>query len=172
MIKYWTLLLCLFSCNGRPIEDLACGAKFSDSVTSYKDGRKTFVILEVFRNGKNEKICLTNVSLYFLLHRKFRVEGNAYVDLVRRLLNKTKLLELTNNEINDDQIVVPDVKIKNLYTAGLDTLIDTYFVNGVQNDRAIENKNYLVSILFENCIISWIDDESGFIVISNENGQR
>lgn len=76
-------------------------------------------------------------------------------------------MDLTSAEIGNNYIVTRDEEINAVYRkGGLDSLKETYFrENGVQKEMPIKNKKYLASLFFENCVISWIDDYTGYLII-------
>lgn len=75
---------------------------------------------------------------------------------------------IVSDSISMDKYVVRyDKEIDQVYKKGIDSLLTTYFSNNVAK-MPIYNKGFMASILFENCIISWVDDYSGSMVIKTD----
>jgi hypothetical protein len=58
-------------------------------------------------------------------------------------------------------------KIDNNFKKGLNNFIKNYFNNGnvLKNKVTDEEQNYIVKLLFENEIATFIDDETGYLLI-------
>jgi len=170
MKKYLIVLLSLLGCNGQQRNENQCNSKFLEVITSDLDGNSSFLVFDVKIDGKAEKICIPNRDLYWRLKKKFDVDGNAYTNLVRQIINHEKILVLAREEIGHNYSVKSDNGVKKVYEQGIDSLKNVYFQkNGAKRHEVIiDNPNYIASLLFENCIISWIDDETGYMIIKEK----
>jgi len=160
MRAYLIVFACLFSCAS----ESTCKRQFFDAVT--RDPR-TFIAFDADIDGRKVKVCFTNQSLRWRLEEKFGIEGRAYTELVRDVIRGEKTLSFSSEDVGVNYIVTDDSVITEVYRQGrVNGLRKRYFLeNGVQKDIPLENKKYLAVLLFENCVVSWIDDYTGYLII-------
>lgn len=162
----YIFFLLLIQCSYN--EQKACNEIFLETIINDFDGNSNFLVIDAFVDGQYRKICAPNIELFAELKRKYNIKEGGYKDLVLKLVNHEDTAKFAYSDVSN-YIVTTDAEIKGVYEKGLDSLKARYFnSSSVQKEMPIENINYLVSLLFENCIISWVDDYTGYIVIKED----
>lgn len=94
------------------------------------------------------------------------VQKELYQEAVRNIVSGRS--SYVSDSISMDKYIVQyDKEIGQVYKKGIDSLLVTYFSNNVAK-IPFDNKGFMASVLFENCIISWVDDYSGSMVIKTD----
>lgn len=125
----------------------------------------SYFILIKLKN--NRKYVIENDDLFLYYWRTKKYSREQYIKEIKSMLSEHAVVEI--DKITSSFIKAPNLRIVNSYAKkGIDKFIDTYFdnrktlKNGITDDERIA----IIQKLFEWKIASYIDDETGYLVLS------
>jgi hypothetical protein len=138
---------------------------FYDRVTSDFNRHSYFLLL---KTEDNKCYIIENARLYFLLHDIKGYTKEQYINEIKSLLINKKKFNLLN--LNSEFSQVPDIiEVIENYKKGLSEFIYIYFNDNfiLKDSISDDEKLLIIKILFENGILTKIDCETGYLIISN-----
>lgn len=152
---------------------ISCGQKkdamFLDKILNDYSRNSYFIVVKTATGNRSALSLIDNDDLYFYVHEKKGLEKEAYKKFILPFLNENESLGLTKSdfkkygfaEIKAIPAIDADAK------KGKAFFLNKYFKNKVIIDGITnEKKNYIIKILYDWGIASKIDDETGYLIIT------
>ena len=149
---------------------LAQSDPFIEKTTDDFNSNSNFLLLNVKSKNYNGLAIIENDDLFTYYQITQNKNKQEYKLLVQEILTKKNYLEINEQSIEKWGFikVKESQKIKSKLKKGLKRFIKIYF-----NDDLIEKGNtdeeeraFIIKILFENKISSYIDDETGLLILN------
>ncbi|CAN5627244.1 hypothetical protein BH20ACI4_BH20ACI4_32080 [soil metagenome] len=149
---------------------------FYETVLSDFRGNSAFIALDIVSSEYSGRIIIENAHLYVLLNRAKGFDENAYQSFMKNLLQDKKKLCLCDADFTNIRFY----KVKNLpiiseyENKGMNEFIKHFFIKidekylmGLEK-FSLDERSAVVSKLFEWKIATFIDDESGYLIIMDK----
>jgi len=166
VILFVSLLISCVQSSQSDKSAFKCSEKFIEYILDDLKEEGSFIVIDVNVSGATNSICLSNIDLFRDLTYKRGVSRDEYKNTVMDILQGKQTYEADSSILHFYKIQA-DPSIDSVYKQGLDSLLIKYFPNGFSVSH-VENKRYMASILYENCIISWVDDYTGSMIIKRD----
>jgi len=169
-LSIWLVVIAILFINGcqqaKPAlneKDDSCKvAYYSALLKDIKNQEFTTTITAAY-SGEEFPVILEYSQLTSLLDTNKSFNGSIKV---RDILTRKQPLIINNQEINSVNVVRPWNRIDLIVKNGKDSTINHFFTESWQNQYiSFPEREYLISILNDWCILTYVDDESGYIRI-------
>ncbi|GEM_PF-1701912 len=161
LIILYCLVMHLTSCSQKK-DNLFVERIFSDySRSSY------YILINIESSGKPLPYLIENDDLFYYYHQQKGYNEKQYQEFIKPLINEGKSITVSASDINKYGFIIvhPNNKMREEIKKGKIFLLKKYFENRVLKEgTAIEDRNIIISALFNWNIASKIDDESGYLI--------
>jgi hypothetical protein len=142
---------------------------FIKEVSNDFNMNSNFLVLDIKSKEYNGTVIIENDNLYLYYYKIYHKDKDSYRLFVKSILKKESFINIGNENLDKFNFikVQSSKKIDNNFKKGLNNFIKNYFNNGnvLKNKVTDEEQNYIVKLLFENEIATFIDDETGYLLI-------
>jgi hypothetical protein len=141
---------------------------FYDKVTNDFDRYSYFLSIQLQSSNGKGRFIIENDDLYNYLQQSRKIDKEQYKKMIKDKLMNRLPLEINNNPTSNF-IKIPEIESVNASTKkGIDEFIEIYFENEkVLKDGVTDNeRTVIIQKLFEWGIMSKIDDETGYLILS------
>ncbi len=149
---------------------LAQSDSFIQKITNDFNSNSNFLVLNIKAKNYNWLAIIENDDLFTYYQITQNKNKQEYKLLTQEILSKKNHIEINENYIEKWGFikVKESEKIKNKFKKGLKSFIKIYFNDdliekGITNE---DEKAFIIKILFENKISSYIDDETGLLILN------
>ncbi|MCL9771063.1 hypothetical protein NAT47_11615 [Flavobacterium sp. HXWNR69] len=149
---------------------LAQSDSFIQKITNDFNSNSNFLVLNIKAKNYNGLAIIENDDLFTYYQITQNKNKQEYKLLTQEILSKKNHIEINENYIEKWGFikVKESEKIKNKFKKGLNSFIKIYFNDdliekGITNE---DEKAFIIKILFENKISSYIDDETGLLILN------
>ena len=141
---------------------------FPEKILNDFDRNSRFVCINIKSLEYNGLVIIENDDLFFFLNQTQHFDKTKYKSFVKMKLEKKIFIDIGNVDLkkwnffklNSSQKVDKNAK------KGIAKFIKIYFNNNVLKDGVTDNERIaIIRILFNNKISSYIDDETGYLII-------
>jgi hypothetical protein len=145
---------------------------FCEKVLDDFDSNSRFIFITVKSSEYNGAMIIQNDKFFYFLNQKMHLNKNDYKLFVEKKLKKNLVFNLgTTNLAKWSFIKVPKLKkVESNALKGIEKFIDLYF-DTIDGNRVIkdgiseEERTSIIMILFRHQFSSYIDDETGYLLI-------
>jgi len=155
------LFILLFTCNTK-------NSMFLDKIVNNFDRNSYFIAIDVKSAEYNGRVIIENDDLYYYYEQKKQYSKSIYKDFIiqKLLANESLNINATDFEKWNFYKVPSIISITQNEEKGVEGFIKTYFDGRVLKDGITDEERIaIINQLFEWEIASYIDDETGYLVI-------
>ena len=142
---------------------------FYEKILNDFDSNSRFILINVKSSEYEGKLIIQNNDFFYFLNQKQHLDKNEYKLFVEKNLKRNLIFNLgTTNFEKWNFIKVPKIKkVENNAKNGIEKFIKLYFdSNKVLKDGISDDERAtIIMILFKHKFSSYIDDETGYLVI-------
>ncbi len=149
---------------------LAQSDSFIEKTTADFNSNSNFLVLDIKAKNYNGLAIIENDDLFTFYQITQNKNKQDYKLLAQEILTKKNHIEIKEDSIEKWGFVKvkKSNKIKSKFKKGLKSFIKIYFNDdlvekGITNE---EERAFIIKILFENKISSYIDDETGLLILN------
>jgi hypothetical protein len=154
------LISCLF---------LVQNKSFYEKVLNDFESNSRFIMINVKSSEYNGPVIIENDKFFYFLNQKQHLNENEYKLFVEKKLQGNLTFNLgTTNLGKWDFIKMPKIKkVENNAKKGIEKIIKLYFDSNKVLKEGIsdDERAVIIMILFKHQLSSYIDDETGYLVI-------
>ena len=149
-----------------------CTEKFYDKILNNANDRHGyFISLTIKDNQSQRMVVVSNTDLYDAMSKTKGFKADQYSSVLKNALRNNLVVSLAPNIASESKgfyEVKSCAEVERIAREGKDHFIDYYFKTGVLRKPIINPETHcIIKKLFEWCIPSKIDDESGFLIIDD-----
>lgn len=142
---------------------------FIEEVTNDFKMNSNFLKLNIESSGYKGSVIIENDDFYLYYYNIYHKDKEHYKLYVKNILKKNSVVDIGNENTDKWNFIKVNgsKKVNNNLKNGLKKFINTYFNQGKVIKKIVTDKeqNFIIKILFEHKIATYVDDETGYLVI-------
>ncbi len=175
--KYLTVFIncsiMILSCNQNPTIDkekeiekteYKCNS-LKDALSDFRH-QSSFIRLKFSDKNAVRLLIVPNRKFFYYFNKKYNTNEHEYQKIIFEIVKKDSIITISNNDIEQFKDYILDEDNNKLKKKSLDFVLKTYFENKKVMKKRVLNKLEVVNFLILNSYRVWMDDETGYIVIT------